>query len=76
MTPLPQNPIVVVLVDGSNGGAPLRVATNVSADTKVVVTDNPHEFKELAEGKPFEQSIEVGYGTPPATSTLPTVPVS
>jgi hypothetical protein len=61
MTPLPVNPTVVILVDGSNGGAPLRVASNVAPlpELNVVVTDNPHEYKELALGKPFEQPVEL-----------------
>jgi hypothetical protein len=59
MTPLPVNPKVVILVDGSNGGAPLRVASNIAPlpELEVIVTDNPHEFKELALGKPFEQAV-------------------
>jgi hypothetical protein len=75
MTPLPVNPTVVILVDGSNGGAPLRAASNIAPlpEFSVIVTDNPHEYKELALGKPFEQGI--GEGTPPSTATLPTVSV-
>lgn len=59
MTPLPSNPKVVILVDGANGGSPLRVASNIAPlpEMEVIVTDNPHEFRELALGKPFNQSI-------------------
>jgi hypothetical protein len=57
MTPLPSNPVVVILC-GDNGEV-LRVASNIAPlpELKVIVTDNPHEFKEEALGKPFNQNV-------------------
>lgn len=76
MTPLPVNPTVVILVDGSNGGAPLRAASNIAPlpEFSVIVTDNPHEYKELALGKPFEQSI--GEATQPEMRVAPGVAIA
>jgi hypothetical protein len=51
MIPLPVDPTVVVLTDGT--GKPIRVATNVAPDTKVMTTQRPEVFDELAKGRPF-----------------------
>lgn len=55
MTPLTQDPKVIVLVnelDFIN-----KVATNISEDVRVFVTYNPDTFKALSAGMPFQ--IEV-----------------
>jgi hypothetical protein len=51
MTPLPVNPTVVILIN--EDGLLKRVATNVDAETKVVVTTDATEFETEALGKPF-----------------------
>lgn len=58
MTPLPQNPKVVILVDGNGNVA--RVASNIAPlpELEVKVTDNPHDFAEEAAGKSFNQPVE------------------
>lgn len=55
MIPLAQNPVVIVLV-GSEGG--VQAATNVAPDLEIIVTDNPHEFEELAQGKPYSVAVK------------------
>lgn len=51
MIPLTVDPIVVILTDGQ--GTPIKSATNVSPDLKVVTTQDPAEFAELAKGRPY-----------------------
>ena len=51
MTPLPQNPVVLILID--EDGNPQRIASNIDPNLKVIVTTNPHEFKDESTNKPF-----------------------
>ena len=51
MTPLPQNPVVVVLVNEQR--EVVASATNVSPDLKIVTTRNAERFEQEALGKSF-----------------------
>ena len=51
MTPLPANPIVVILVNPF--GRIEAVATNVAPELNVIVTTEAAAFNEAALGKPF-----------------------
>lgn len=51
MTPLTENPTVVVLVDSLNNI--VQIATNVSPETKVIVTKDSGDFDNEAQGMPF-----------------------
>lgn len=51
MTPLTQDPKVIVLIDAIDDVA--KVATNVAADIEVVVTSSSAVYQELAKGMPF-----------------------
>ena len=53
---VPEKPEVVVLVDSN--GYPCRVASNIISGVKVTVTDNPHDFRDLTENKPFVEAQE------------------
>ena len=52
MIPLTENPTVHVLIDEQ--GNVRAVKTNVSANLRVVVTDNPHDFRDDSLGMMFE----------------------
>lgn len=54
MTPLPTNPTVVVLTDENN--VVIRVATNVSPNLDVAVTNSKSVFEKLALGKTFNMN--------------------
>ena len=56
MTPLTQDPALVVLVNPDTA-APVKFATNVAPDLAIRVTEDPKEFAELAKGSPFVQNI-------------------
>jgi hypothetical protein len=51
MTPIPQEPKVVILVRPNEGVK--AVATNVSLDIKVEVTDSVERFIQAAKGQPY-----------------------
>lgn len=51
MTPLPQNPKVIVLVDAN--GTAVKTATNVAPDLEVVVTNDPVKFAVDVANQPF-----------------------
>ena len=51
MTPMPQSPMIVVLADNTRGIT--KIATNISPEIKVEVTNNPDYFEQCALGKPF-----------------------
>lgn len=57
MTPLPVNPIVVLLTDAK--GAVRAAATNVAPDLKVVTTTDPEIYRERALGVTFNTANEV-----------------
>ena len=56
MTPLPDNQKVIVLID-SEGNA-VKAASNLSFNLDVVVTNNPHEFREKTAGLPYARNID------------------
>jgi len=51
MTPLPDKPSIVILV--KNGKYVINVASNISKDPEVIVTEEPLVFSDLSKGKPF-----------------------
>jgi hypothetical protein len=55
MIPLTVDPTVVILTDGE--GNPLKTATNIAQDLKVVTTQRLEVFEELAKGRPFVNLI-------------------
>lgn len=57
MTPLPVNPVVVLLVDKDK--KPVTVASNIAPlpELNVIVTTDPAEFNEAAKGKPFVNAV-------------------
>jgi hypothetical protein len=55
MTPLTQNPTVVIRLD-SNGQNIISVASNISADLKVVLTEGWASFEDEAANKPFSDT--------------------
>jgi len=52
MTPLTQNPELVVLL-GSDNRTVIKVATNIAPDVKVILVWTEEAFAELATNKPF-----------------------
>jgi hypothetical protein len=51
MTPLPVNPVVVVLVDENSD--PVGIATNVAPDLEVKIVRSQTAFNKASLGKPF-----------------------
>ena len=51
MTPLTQDPQIVILYNKDTGEK--AIATNIDPDVNVKVTDNATEFMKLAQGLPF-----------------------
>lgn len=51
MIPMPENPTVAILTDAQ--GKPLKVASNISRELKVVTTQDPAVFADEACNKPF-----------------------
>lgn len=49
---IPENPSVVLLVDGQ--GSVQAVGNNIDPNLSVNVTDNPAYFEEAIKGKPFD----------------------
>lgn len=55
MTPMPVNPLVVLLV--AENGAVIENRSNLGNDLVVVVTTNRDEFNEKSAGVPYEGTI-------------------
>lgn len=54
MTPLPENPKVVILVDEKS--RPCEVASNIDPDMTAIVTNDRSIFESEAAGMPFDSS--------------------
>jgi hypothetical protein len=54
MTPLVEKPIIHILAD-ENGNI-RRIATNIAPNVEVVLTDNPHDFKDATGGMTFNEA--------------------
>lgn len=53
MTPLPENPVVVVLVEEVNGAPNLAVATNIAPELMVKICHERVDFEQHKQGLPF-----------------------
>jgi len=60
MTPMPENPTIVILVDTSTHQI-LKVASNIDPELDVTIITNIERFNQESMGKPFKQEFSEKY---------------
>ena len=60
MTPLTQNPKLVVLLNPDTGTV-MKTATNIDREVQVKATFDPNEFDTDAQGMPFQTNIALNH---------------